>query len=300
MIVLQLNAKAAYGLIFGMAMAGLGSVGAQAQTAPTKPDITAYDQAPWWVKTPVIAQLGYVRTEVEANRASFSADFETVGKSPEEAQSKAINLTRDLTSALKKLGADKVRVTTDFNLRTLYQQYRDKDGNRIENERADKIEAYQVSQSLSLEVRDLSSLEQAYALVLAANPSSTDTIHFALEPSNETKTWLYNEAVKDAHRRAKLATVATGATLGKVLVIDPTSRACQTDVLARNYSGSESPHYSMDIQARVPAPASAQVQEIVVTGQRSALAEKALKNVFIQSPPMRELTAQACVVYSLN
>lgn len=290
-------------LAFSMAMAltGLSAGAVCAQTVPPKPEVTAFEQAPWWVKTPVIAQLGYVRTEMEANRAEFSAQFQTVGKTPEEAQNKAVELTRELTSALKKLGTDKVRVTTDFSIRTLYQQYRDKDGNRIENERADKIEAYEVSQSLSLEVRDLSVLERAYALVLAASPTSSGEVDFNLEPSNETKSWLYGEALKDAHRRAKLATSATGATLGRVLVIDSTSRACQTDVLARNFSGNESRNYSTYIQAPVSAAApSDMVQEMVVTGNRADLAAKAFKNVFIQIPPLETLTAQACVVYGLN
>ena len=286
---------------------------AKAQAAPIRTDAvrieaSPFEKAPWWVKTPVITQIGYVRTEIEANRAYFNAQFQTVGKTPAEAQNKAIEQTRALSNVLKKLGAEKVRVTTSFSMRTLYEQYRDKAGNRIEDQRADKIDAYQVSQSIALEIKDTAVLERAYALVLAANPTSASQINFNLVPTNETKTWLYGEAMKDALRRAKLATDAAGANLGKALVIDPTSRACQTDVLARNFTGEESADYAQDVMVTgtrkmayappPPPPAPMMAMEAMSAEQR--LEEQALKNPFIQTPPMRELTAQACVVYGLN
>lgn len=198
-----------------------------------------------------------------------------------------------------------MRITTAFSMRTLYEEYRDKNGNRIEDQRADRINGYQVSESFVIEVRDTSVLEHAYALVLAANPTSASDIGFSLQPTNELKTWLYAEAVKDAYRRALQGSEAAGSGLGHVLVIDPTSRACQTDVLARNFSGEESANYADDVAAPKayaerammaapppppPAPMAPEVQ----------LEITALKNPFIQIPPLRELTAQACVVYSLN
>ena len=39
-----------------------------------------YDPAPWWMAQPIIASTGYVKADVLANRASFSASFQVVGK----------------------------------------------------------------------------------------------------------------------------------------------------------------------------------------------------------------------------
>jgi uncharacterized protein YggE len=291
------------------AVAGLFIAGAaSAQTAVPQP--SPYDRAPWWMKESVITQTGYVFTEIPANRAHFSATFLTVDDTAEKAQAKAIEQTRGLNQALDKLGKDKVRISTSFSMRALYEQYRDKNGNRIEDQRGDKIEKYQVSLNLSVEVRDTALLERAYALVLAAAPTSSTPINFSLQPDNETNTWLYTEATKDAHNRALQSAAAAGGKLGGIKVIDPTGRACETDILARapdtgwdptaaNYAppvvqARMSPQYEM--AAAPPAPMMAGL----VAGSAEYLEAKALQNPFIQTPPLQRLEAKSCVVYGLN
>ena len=274
---------------------------AQTVPAPSSP----YDKAPWWMKESVITQTGYVFTEVQANRANFSGTFLTVDDSLEKAQSQAIEKTRALQQALAKLGKDKVRVTTGFSMRALYEQYRDKNGNRIEDQRGDKINGYEVSLNIAIEVRDMAQLEKAYALVLAASPTTASDINFNLQPSNEDNTWLYSEAVKDAHKRAVESTVAAGGTLGRIRVIDPTGRACETDILARNNYGSDNTppqqvaypdaDYAAPAMAIAPPPPSSPPP-----GTAEYLEAQALKNPFIQTPPLRRLEAKACVVYGLN
>jgi uncharacterized protein YggE len=257
------------------------------------------------MKESVITQTGFVFTEVPANRASFSATFLSVDDTAEKAQTKAIAQTKALNQALAKLGKDAVRVSTSFSMRALYEQYRDKNGNRVEDQRGDKINGYQVSLNLSIEVRDMTVLEKAYALVLAAAPTQTDSINFNLQPSNETNTWLYNEAIKDAHKRAGDATMSAGGRLGDIKVIDPTGRACETDILARapdyaydnmqanevHRDYKESPMMAMAAPPPPPAPA---------PGTAEYLEAKALANPFIQTPPLQRLEAKACVVYGVN
>jgi uncharacterized protein YggE len=281
----------------------LAATPALAQIAAPPP--SPYDKAPWWMKESVITQTGFVFTEVPANRASFSATFLSVDDTAEKAQTKAIAQTKALNQALAKLGKDAVRVSTSFSMRALYEQYRDKNGNRVEDQRGDKINGYQVSLNLSIEVRDMTVLEKAYALVLAAAPTQTDSINFNLQPSNETNTWLYNEAIKDAHKRAGDATMSAGGRLGDIKVIDPTGRACETDILARapdyaydnmqanevHRDYKESPMMAMAAPPPPPAPA---------PGTAEYLEAKALANPFIQTPPLQRLEAKACVVYGVN
>jgi uncharacterized protein YggE len=279
----------------------------QAPAAPSAPaNNTAYDRAPWWMKQSVITQTGFVFTEIPANRASFSATFLSVDDSAEKAQTKAIAQTKALNQALAKLGKDAVRVETSFSMRALYEQYRDKNGNRIEDQRGDKINGYEVSLRISLEVRDMSVLEKAYALVLAAAPTQADSISFSLQPSNETNTWLYNEAIKDAHKRAQDAATAAGGRLGDIKVIDPTGRACETDILARAPEDTYDATQANEVESRgygnaamamaAPPPPVMQPRESAV----DALEAKALANPFIQTPPLQRLEAKACVVYGVN
>lgn len=298
--------------------AGLLSIatGALAQTSVTP---SLYDKAPWWMKEGVITQTGFVFTEIPANRAEFSATFLSVADTAEKAQAAAIEQTRALSQALGKYGPDKVRVTTSFSMRALYEQYKDKNGNRIENERGDKIRSYEVSLIIEIEVRDMTALERAYALVLAAAPTSTEEIDFSLQPDNATNTWLYSEAVKDARVRATQSAEAAGGKLGAIKLIDPTGRACQTDILARGapetfdstagtevvVSGirrkvSNNGAISSEDVGSFPDKNAAESLQRIEGVSLETLEQKALNNPFVQSPPMKRLTAKSCVVYGLN
>ena len=274
-----------------------------------------YVPAPWWMRDPVITSIGYVRVELPANRANFSTSFQVVDRSAAKATQEASDKIRDLAAALQTLGAEKVRIETSFNTTPLYEQYRDKEGNMVDNQRADKIERYQVNAEVSIEVRDTSLLEQAYATVIAAKPTSTSSVGFRLDPENETKTALYSLAIRDAAQRAHLAVEEAGAKLGGVKVIDPTGRACQTDVLAGWRSYGDGLPQPTTVSAKT-------VSEVVVTGSRLSRADltsaaprsmpappppppgaeltvEALAMKLPIEPPLQEMMAQACVVYGL-
>ena len=188
--------------------------------------------APWWMRDPVIASLGSVQVELPANRARLGARFGAVEKTAADASSAAAKKVRELDQSLRAIGADKVQLTTTFSTRPLYDQYRQKDGSLVDNQRADKIESYEVTARLAVTVRDIGVLERAYRLIVAAKPTGIDAINFSLEPDNGTKTWLQTEAVRDAARRARLAVEASGGRLGPVKIIDPSGSVCQTQVLA--------------------------------------------------------------------
>lgn len=255
-----------------------------------------YIPAPWWMRDPIIASLGSVRVELPANRARFSAEFSAVERDTAAATAAAARKIAQLDAALRATGADRVRITTTFTTRALYDQYRDKDGTLIDNRRADKIDRYEVSASLDIEVRDIAALENAYNAVIAAKPTSVGAVSFSLSPDNKTRSALANEAIRDATRRARTAVEASGARLGAVKIIDPTARVCRTDVLAGwpSYVGGTSPTvvdaYAMSAPAPVaPAPGPvAGALERQSSGMRVTL-----------QPPIQALEDEACVVFAL-
>jgi uncharacterized protein YggE len=250
------------------------------------------------MREPVIASIGMVETEIPANRARFDASFNAVGRSADAALAEAAAKVRAIDAELRKAGADRVRIATTFDTQPLYEQYRDKDGNLQTNMRPDKIERYSVTAGLEIEVRDLAALETAYAAVVAGKPTSIGTVSFRLEPDNATRTWLQTEAVKDAARRGRQAVEAAGARLGAVKVIDPTARACRTDVLAGW------PGYARAPEQRTQV-AYDEASAISVTAQRSLAAPAPpppaappAVTVSLQ-PPQTKLTDDACIVYGL-
>lgn len=258
-----------------------------------------YVPAPWWMRDPVVASIGYVRTQVPANRAGFAASFQSVDRSAADASRKAADQIRALSQTLGAYGADVVRVETTITTRPLYDQYRDESGILRDNVRADRIERYQADASVTITIRDVSVLERVYATVVASQPASISPVSFNLEPDNALKTWLQGEAVRDAAKRARDAASNAGAELGRVRVIDPTGRACQTDVLAGwpSYGGSAMPSdvaYAEAAYAPAPPPPPPLAAGRGPTEQEIEAARLALQ------PPLRELTDQACVVYGLN
>ncbi|WP_439547291.1 SIMPL domain-containing protein [Sandarakinorhabdus sp.] len=279
-------------------LAALIAAPALAQTPPATIG-QPFIPAPWWMKDPVIAAMGHVRTEVPANRARFAARFSVVEKTAAAATSGATAKARELDAALAALGAERVRLNTSLSTRPLYDQYRQKDGSLVDNQRADRIDAYEVTAELAIEVRDMALLERVYRLAVAAQPSAIDRPGFNLQPDNEMKTALYEAAVKDAARRARLASTAAGARLGPVKIIDPSGSVCTTQVLAGW------PSYG----APVP-PADVDARQIMVTGAKLAapppppapppsLEDRAAGVQVTLQPPLREMSAQACVIYGL-
>ncbi|UAJ11689.1 SIMPL domain-containing protein [Glacieibacterium megasporae] len=259
--------------------------------------------APWWMREPVVASLGEVRTEVPANRASFSAQFSAVEHDVTAASNAAAKRVRELDQSLRALGAERVQLTTTFRTRPLYDQYREKDGKLVDNERADKIDRYEVTAVLSVAVRDMAVLERAYRTVVAAKPTSIAQVYFSLEPDNATKTWLQGEAAKDALHRARLSVEASGGRLGAPKIVDLSGGVCQTQVFAGwpSYVGGSQP---TDVE---------RPNDIRVSGRMMMAApapppppppapslDQAAETVQITlQPPMERLQASACVVYAL-
>jgi uncharacterized protein YggE len=262
-----------------------------------------YVPAPWWMREPVVAALGQVRTEVPANRASFSAQFSAVERDVAAASNAAAKRVRDLDLSLRGLGADRVRLTTTFQTRPLYDQYRQKDGSLVDNQRADKIDRYEVTAILSVTVREMATLERAYRTVVAAKPTSIAPVYFSLEPDNATKTWLQAEAAKDALHRARLSVEAGGGRLGAPKIIDPSGGVCQTQVFAGwpSYVGGAlptdvtRPNEYMVTASRMMAPPPPPSP----SPSAPALDQAAEAVQVTLQPPLERLQASACVVYAL-
>ncbi len=257
-----------------------------------------YVPAPWWMRDPVIASLGSVEVELPANRASFTAQFSAVDRDAPTATTAAARKIADLDATLRAIGADRVRLTTTFGTRPLYDQYRDKDGNLIDNQRADKIDRYEVSASLTIEVREIAALEGAYNAVLAAKPTSVGGVSFSLVPDNKVKSALASEAIRDATRRAQEAVAASGARLGPVKIIDPSARVCQTDVLAGwpSYVGAPSP---TEIDARSLRAERLQNVPIAISPAPPPSGGRAFIPQVTLQPPLQSLRQEACVIFGL-
>ena len=237
------------------------------------------------------------------SRPPGSATYDAVDRDVADATKAAAAKARAISGALSAFGADKVRVETRFNVAPLYEQYRDKNGQLVDNGRADKIDRYQVSIEFSVELRDMRLVEPVYAILMSAKPSQSGSPSFRLEVSDEVRTEMFRLAVDDARKRAEQAAAAAGTKIGAVRLIDSTARGCETDeLLALAGRG-----YDQIAPRPVAAPRAAfksrgEINELVVTAQRKANAA-GLRPEDLQlpvQPPLEQLTGKACVVYSLG
>lgn len=268
-----------------------------------------YIPAPWWMRDPVIASVGEVRVELKANRAFVSASFQSVDRSVAEASRAAADQVRALSQALSAYGADKVRVETSVTTRPLYDQYRDENGVMRDNTRADRVARYQADASVNVTVRDVSLVERVYATIVASRPTSIGQVNFQLDPENSWKANLQAEAMKDARRRAEAAASNAGATLGRVKIIDPSGRVCQTDVLAGwpSYAAGGGQETTVDdivvTGSRVRAEASfappPPPPAPIAGGGAPSEAQIEAARLALQ-PPLQTMTDSACVIYGLN
>lgn len=290
---------------------GAAPVVASAPVMAQTPPATIGDRyipAPWWMRDPVIASVGQVRVEIQANRAFVSASFQSVDRSVTEASRAAADQVRALSQSLSAYGADKVRVETSVTTRPLYDQYRDENGVMRDNTRADRVARYQADASVSVTVRDVRLIERVYATIVASRPTSIGQVNFNLEPENSWKANLQAEAMKDARRRAEAAATNAGATLGRVKIIDPSGRVCQTDVLAGwpSYAAGSGQETTVDDvvvtgsrmsarEAYAPPPPPAPISG----GAGPSEADIEAARLALQ-PPLQTLTDSACVIYGLN
>ncbi|OYW81785.1 MAG: hypothetical protein B7Z22_15185, partial [Hyphomonas sp. 32-62-5] len=99
-------------------------------------------------------------------------------------------------------------------------------GNKIDNERSDKIRAYEARVSLSVTVEDVSKAGPARAGALALGPENSTSLSTYLERTTELNREAYEAAVKDGAARAKASAAASGAKLGKLMVVQEGSGPC--------------------------------------------------------------------------
>jgi uncharacterized protein YggE len=134
------------------------------------------------------------------------------------------------------------------------------------------------------------------AAAMAVGPEEASDLNYSLDENSPARLRAYRAAVQDANARARVAAEASGAALGRLLVIQEGQGPCL---------GRWQPGFSRDrggVQ-NAPMPVSADGEEtIVVTGSRirtlRLTAEDIARMQLPEDVPPLELTAQVCAIYA--
>jgi hypothetical protein len=297
MTIRSLASRITGGLVAACAVSAL--LPAFAQTAPD-----FQNQAfttPYWTRVPVIEVLGRSEMQVAPNRASFSVTYLETDKDSKDAMKLAVERGRLAYDTIKKAAGKDSIIQTSVNVTALYEQYKDKDGNRIDNERSDKIRAYEARVSLSVVVEDVSKAGKARAGALALGPENSSGLSTYLERTTELNREAYESAVKDGAARAAATAKASGGRLGKLMVVQEGSGPCLGSWSTQ--SGNDYDYYekSYAMAPPPPPPSPAPVASGMIGGEQVTITQADIDALNLPSDDQKQsVSASVCMIYQIE
>lgn len=255
-------------------------------------------ERPYWVDRSVIEEIGRSSVDVQADRATFSVTFREVARESRDAMFAASDRARLAAAAVRSRGGDHVQIASGAEIEAIHQEYRNREGERQSTERADQIENYAVSVTLSVTVTDIARVATVRAAAMAAGPQESSDIEYSLSENSNARLRAYRAAVEDAAARARTAATASGAQLGRLLVLQDGQGPC----LGRWQSGVSR---NGAVQNSVnPVASNSDDEEVVVTGTRVRELHLSAEDIArMQLPadvPPLEVMAQVCAVYQVG
>lgn len=284
---------------FAIAAAGTATL-ASAQSAPDFQN-EAFT-TPYWTRSPVIEVLGRANMEVAPNRASFSVTYLETDKDSKKAMQLAVERGRLAYETIKKTAGDTAVIQSSVNVTALYEQYRDKDGNRIDNQRSDKIRAYEARVTLSVVVDQVAKAGAARAGALALGPENSSGLSTYLERTTEMNLASYEAAVKDGAARARATAAASGATLGKLMVVQEGSGPCLGQW--SSMAGSDYDYYRSAPAAMAPPPPPPPPSPVaagMIDGRQVTITQAEIDSLNLPSDDKKQqISSSVCMIYALN
>jgi hypothetical protein len=129
-------------------------------------------------------------------------------KTAAEATVEATSKMNDIISEIKGLGVEEKDIkTTDYNLSPVYNWT---------NEKGQELAGYQVTQNLSLKVRDLSKIGDIIAKTTGKGANQIGSINFTIDDEYELKNQARELAIEKAKEKAELIAKQSGMKLGEI------------------------------------------------------------------------------------
>jgi uncharacterized protein len=240
-------------LVVGLS-ATLAATGAVAQTAVRSlpPEDTTYAALrPYWIERPVIEVIGRASLDFQPNRARLMVQMEAMDPDADRAQMAVSDRARAAVARVQQLAGSKAKVTAVATREEVYEQYRTRDGTRVENERSDKVEFYVQRWAITVVLEDPALASRVRAELLAAgNAQELGSVGFWFEPSPAETRALFQAAVDDGTARAEIAARASGGARLRLLVMQEGQQQCLS--VPTNQGGALD--YSARAMAAPPAP----------------------------------------------
>ena len=198
------------------------------------------------MEPPVLSVQGTGQAKLAPDEASLSLSVITDGRSAQEVQAENARKMQAVTEAVKGLGVEDRFIRTS-NL-SMQPRYDYKNGER-------KLKGYTATNTLRIEVKDLSKLGRIIDRALNAGANKVDSLEFGLQAPERLQQQALKKAVADARSKAEVIAAA----LGKSIV--------GLRQVSEENSGYMSRSYSMPMLAAAKADNGAAVETPVSPGE---------------------------------
>lgn len=145
----------------------------------------------------------------KADIANIEVGLKTEAKkTAAEATVENTNKMNSIIAELKKIGIDEKDIkTTNYNLNPVYN---------YTNQKGQELVGYEVSQNLTLKIRDLSKIGEVIAKTTEKGANQVGNINFTIDDEYNLKNQARELAIKKAQEKAKMIADQAGMKLGEV------------------------------------------------------------------------------------
>lgn len=250
---------------------------------------------PYWIDRPVIEVIGRSNVMFNPNRVSLNFTVQEINDNADEGLAKLTKRTKPVIEKVKSMLGKDDSISVNYRREAIYQQYKDKDGNKISNQREDKIENYVLRWDIAITTQKLEIAPKIKAEILAIGNSKMNQAEtYSFEPSTEQTRQVFQEAVEDGSQRAQMvASVNKGSKL-KLLVVQEGASQCLSS--ATTETGEAYDRVAANAAPMVdyhPDPVQAPANEKVQVLQANDL-------IMPSAPSKYPLEASVCMVYAIE
>lgn len=256
----------------------------------------AFDR-PYWLDRSVVEALGRAQIVTPADQAAFSVTFREVASDARAALFAATDRARLATAAIRSRGGEGVLIASNTSVEGIYREYRNGEGERVSTEREDQIENYTASITLSVTLSEIGRAADTRAAALAVGPEDVSDLNYSLSETAPARVRAYRAAVQDAATRARIAAEASGAPLGRLLVLQEGQGPCIGRWVGQ---GSRTRNDFQEAIAPVTTVGAEQL-EVTAGSRRLRLSAEDIARMQLPSDARPiEVSAAVCAVYAVG
>lgn len=252
---------------------------------------------PYWIDKPVIEVIGRSNVMFNPNRVSINFSVQEINENADEGLAKLTKRTKPVIEKVKSMLGKDDAITVNYRREAIYQQYKDKEGNKISNQREDKIENYVLHWDIAITTQKFEIVPKIKAEILAiGNSKMNGSEYYSFVPSTEQTRQVFQSAVEDGARRAEVvASINKGSKL-KLLVVQEGQSQCLSSPTTQAGSSYDNAYVERSLS---PAPMITPSPDEPPASNNSAKLQS--NDLIMPSAPAKyPLEASVCMVYAIE